>query len=97
MLHFFQCTQSSNHSSTECKTNYGVKFNFIGIKKTEGVPKFFLKGRQINFLKLLYIKKKKFRSGWSWDHPGLKVASPLREREREKICIEIKISFLKIR
>ena len=30
------------------RTNYGAKFNFIGIKKkTEGVPKFFLKGRQI--------------------------------------------------
>ena len=29
------------------RTNYGVKFNFIGIKKTEGVPKNFLKDRQI--------------------------------------------------
>ena len=27
-------TQSSNHSSTEYRTNYGVKFNFIGIKKS---------------------------------------------------------------
>ena len=26
-------TQPSNHSSTEYRTNYGVKFNFIGIKK----------------------------------------------------------------
>ena len=45
----FQYTQPSNHSSTECRTNYGAKFNFIGIKKIEGVPKIFLKGRQINF------------------------------------------------
>ena len=30
------------------------KFNFIGIKETEGVSKFFLKGRQIKILKLLY-------------------------------------------
>ena len=56
----FQYTQPSNHSSTECKTNYGAKFNFIGIKKFEGVPKIFLKDRQINFFKLLY-KKKKFQ------------------------------------
>ena len=40
----------------ESKTNYEAKFNFIGIKKkTEGVPKFFLKGRQIKNLKLSYI------------------------------------------
>ena len=39
----------NNHSSIECITNYGAKFNFIGIKKIEGVPKIFLKGRQINF------------------------------------------------
>ena len=39
---------TSNHSSTEYKTNYRAKFNFIGIKKkTESVPKFFLKGKQI--------------------------------------------------
>ena len=31
----------------ESKTNNGAKFNFIGIKKTKGVPKFFLNGRQI--------------------------------------------------
>ena len=30
------------------RTNYGVKFNLISIKKkTKGVPEFFLKGRQI--------------------------------------------------
>ena len=54
----FQYTQPSNHSSTECRTNYGAKFNFIGIKKTKCVPKFFLKGGQVKFFKLLYIKKK---------------------------------------
>ena len=36
----------------ESRTNNGAKFNFIGIKKTS-VPKYFLKGKQINFLKLL--------------------------------------------
>ena len=25
----------------ESRTNYGIKFNFIGIKKTEGVSNFF--------------------------------------------------------
>ena len=29
------------------RTNYGTKFNFIGIKKTKGVSNFFLKGKQI--------------------------------------------------
>ena len=33
----------------ESRTNNGAKFNFIGIKKIEGVPKFFLKGIQIIF------------------------------------------------
>ena len=47
-LYLFQYTQPSNHSSTKCRTNYGAKFNFIRIKKTEGVPKFFLKVRKIN-------------------------------------------------
>ena len=57
-------TQSSNHSSTEYRTNYGVKFNFIGIKKKLRVFLiFFLKGRQINFFKLLYIKKKVGQGG----------------------------------
>ena len=50
---------------------------FIGIKKLRVFPIFFfLKRRQIKFFKLLYIKKK-FRSGWPWDHPSLKVAPPL--------------------
>ena len=41
-----------------------AKFNFIGIKKTEGVLKFFfLKGRQIKFFKLLYIKKNSGQGG----------------------------------
>ena len=40
---------------TECRTNYRTKFNFICIKKTEGVPKIFLKDRQIKNFKLLYI------------------------------------------
>ena len=31
----------------ESRKNNGAKFNFIGIKKTGGVPKYFLKGRQI--------------------------------------------------
>ena len=42
----------------ESRTNNGAKFNFIGIKKkkkTKGVPKIFLKGRQIKSFKLLYI------------------------------------------
>ena len=26
-------------------SNYGPKFNFIGIKKIQGVPKFFFRGR----------------------------------------------------
>ena len=39
----------------ESITNYEAKFNFIGIKKTKGVPKFFLKGRQIKYFKFLYI------------------------------------------
>ena len=43
---------------TKCRTNYGAKFNFISIKKIEGISNFFLKGRQIKFFKLLYIKKK---------------------------------------
>jgi len=30
---FFQCTQLSNHLSTEFRINYGENFNFIGIKK----------------------------------------------------------------
>ena len=46
----------------ESRTNYGAKFNFIGIKKTKGVPKFFLKGRQIKYFKFLYINFF-FRSG----------------------------------
>ena len=45
-LHIFQCTQPSNHSSIERRTNYGAKFNFIGIKKTGRVPNFFFKSRQ---------------------------------------------------
>ena len=60
----FQCIQPSNHLSIGCKTNNRIKFNFIGIKKTKGVPKNFLKGRQINFFKLLYIIFF-FNSGWS--------------------------------
>ena len=28
----------------ESRTNYGIKFNFIGIKKTEGVSNFFFEG-----------------------------------------------------
>ena len=40
----------------ESRTNYGAKFNFIDIKKIEGIPNFFfLKGRQIKIFKLLYI------------------------------------------
>ena len=42
----------------ESRTNNEAKFNFIGIKKkkkTKGVPKIFLKGRQIKNFKLLYI------------------------------------------
>ena len=31
----------------ESRKNNGEKFNFIGIKKIGGVPKYFLKGRQI--------------------------------------------------
>ena len=37
-------------SLLESRTNNKAKFNFIGIKKIEGVPKFFLKGRQIKIL-----------------------------------------------
>ena len=72
----FQYTQPSNHSSTECRTNYGAKLNFIGIKKIEGVLNIFLKGRQINFFKLLYKKKKISGQGGPgttlalrWRHP----------------------------
>ena len=54
-LHLFQCIQPSNHLFIEYRTNYRAKFNFIGIKKTKGVPKFFLKDRQIKNFKLLYI------------------------------------------
>lgn len=32
----------------ESRTNNETKFNFIGIKKIESVPKFFLKGVQID-------------------------------------------------
>ena len=32
-LHLFQCIQPSNHSFTKYRTNYGAKFNVIGIKK----------------------------------------------------------------
>ena len=47
-------SQQSNRSSAQCRTNYGAKFNFSGIKKIEGIPKFFfLKGRQIKNFKLL--------------------------------------------
>ena len=63
----------------ESRTNYGIKFNFIGIKKTEGVSNFFfLKGRQIKNFKLLYIIFF-LRSGWSWDHLGINVASSLHD------------------
>ena len=34
----------------ESRTNNGAKFNFIGIKKIEAIPKFFLKGIQNFFL-----------------------------------------------
>ena len=63
-LHLFQCIQPSNHLFIEYRTNYRAKFNFIGIKKTKGVPKFFLEDRQIKNFKLLYIIFF-FRSGWS--------------------------------
>ena len=33
--------QAVIHSLNVRRINYGAKFNFIGIKKTEGVPKFF--------------------------------------------------------
>ena len=60
-LHLFQYTQLSNHLFTEYRTNYEENFNFIGIKKIEGVPKFFFfKGRQIKNFKFLYTYKKKF-------------------------------------
>ena len=32
-------------------SNYGLKFNFIGIKKIQGVPKYFLK---VDKYKILY-------------------------------------------
>ena len=55
----------------ESRTNYGTKFNFIGIKKTEGVSNFFfLKGRQIKNFKLLYIIFF-FKSWCSWEYLGL--------------------------
>ena len=48
--------QAVIHSLNVRRINYGAKFNFIGIKKTEGVPKFFfLKGRQIKIFKLLLL------------------------------------------
>ena len=47
-------------------------------KKTEGVPKIFLKGRQIKNFKLLYINFFFFlRSRWSQDHPNLTVVPSL--------------------
>ena len=49
-----QCIQLNNHLFTKCRTNYKVKFNFIGIKKTKDVPIFYLKGRKIKNFKLLY-------------------------------------------
>ena len=58
------------------RTNYGTKFNFIGIKKTKGVSNFFLKVDKYKILNY-YIYKKKFRLGWSCDHPGLQVPLPL--------------------
>ena len=58
-----QCIQLNNHLFTKCRTNYKVKFNFIGIKKTKYVPIFYLKGRKIKNFKLLYIQKKKKKSG----------------------------------
>ena len=61
----------------ESRTNNPPKFNFIGKrKKTDGVLKFFLKGRQIKNFKLLYINL--FFSGqgdprttlaWTWRYP----------------------------
>ena len=51
--------QAVIHSLNVRRINYGAKFNLLALKKkkkTEGVPKFFLKGRQINFFKLyIYI------------------------------------------
>ena len=60
----------------ESRTINGAKFNSIGIKKFEGVPKFFLKGIQIDFF-FIIIYKFFFRSMWSWDHLALNVAPPL--------------------
>ena len=38
----------------ESRTINGAKFNFIGIKKIEGVSKIFLKGIQIIFFIIIY-------------------------------------------
>ena len=68
----------------ESRTNNGTIFNFIGIKKNLRVfPNFFLKAIQIIFF-LLYIKKK-FKSGWFWDHPTLNVAPPLKQQQVNKL------------
>ena len=96
-LHFFQCTQPNNHLSIECRINYGSKFNFIGIKKTEGVPKIFLKGRQIKFFKLLYIIsfiKLLYINFLFQDHPDLKVALPLIPRQISYTTIRDFISWV---
>ena len=60
-----QYIQLNNHLSTKCRTNYKVKFNFIGIKKTKDVPIFYLKCRKIKILIIIYIeeRKKKKKSG----------------------------------
>ena len=64
-LSILQCIQLNNHLSTKYRTNYKAKFNFIGIKKTKDVPIFYLKGRKIKILIIIYIeeRKKKKKSG----------------------------------
>ena len=65
----------------ESRTNNGVKFNFISIKKLRVFPIFFFKGYSNNCLLLLLLLYIFFlRSGWSWDHPTLNMAPPLRTR-----------------
>ena len=69
-LSMLQCIQLNNHLSTKYRTNYKAKFNFIDIKKTKDVSIFYLKGRKIKILIIIYIEERKKKK--KNQVPGLK-------------------------